>query len=51
MLNSGLFLHTDKNQFFFGYRVINAEKHLHFDFKSVSVCYLNIVLGISSLFP
>ena len=31
-LNSELFLHTDKN------RLINAEKHLHFDFVSVHVC-------------
>ena len=28
---------------------MNAEKHLHFDFKSVRVCYFNIDLGMSSL--
>ena len=29
--------------------LINAEKHLHFDIKSVRVCYFNIDLGMSSL--
>ena len=46
-LNSELFLHTAKNQLFFG--LINAEKHLHFDFKSVRVCYFNKDIGMSSL--
>ena len=38
LLNSELFLHTEKINYFFGKRLINAEKLLHFDFKTV-VCY------------
>ena len=38
-LNSELFLHTDKNHSFLLLETImNAEKHLHFDFVSVHVC-------------
>ena len=35
-------MHTDKNQLFLGERIINDEKQLHFDFKSVRVCHFNI---------
>ena len=48
LLNSELFLHTEKINYFFGKRLINAEKLLHFDFKTV-VCYFNIDLGMSTL--
>ena len=33
VLNSELFLHTDN--YLFGWRLINAEKQLHFDLESV----------------
>ena len=48
-LNSELFLHTDKNHWV--YAVINAEKHLHFEFVSVHVCSNLFLhrLGMSSL--
>ena len=41
--NSELFMHTAKNQLC----LLNAEKHLHFDLKSVSICYFNIDLRMS----
>ena len=46
MLNSELFLHTNKNQLFFSKRPIYAEKQLHF---AVCVCYFDIDLGMSLL--
>ena len=44
-------MYTDKNQLFFGLRLINVEKQLHFDFKSVCACYFNRDTGMSLLTP